>query len=303
MYQSTCTFDTSTTSMLKKQYQQYFQTLFAGKPQKVFNQKELQKLFEEQKSHLRIRSYNLTKFISLLTELAILKKVEFKFFNSETSLHKTRYLFGKPDKYDLTKGLGKNPYLSFESALHYHALLNKEPKINNVTIEQSPKKTVVKVLAQDRIDLAFSQEAKTANTMASYGKNKWLIHNGMFTGNIGLCDYKPSPSIKITDIERTILDATVRSTLVGGPERVLEFYKKAKGKVSTQNLLSHLKNINYTYPYHQSIGFYLEASGYDVKEYEGFKEIPMPYKFYLDYGMESTNYNKDWKVYYPDDLT
>jgi hypothetical protein len=289
--------------MTKNEYRQHFYDLFIKKEQKVFNQKELLSIFEEEKYHRNIpRTTSFTKFVTALINLSILKETTFKFSNAETYENKTRYFFGKPDKNELIQGIGKKLYLSFETALFYHKLINKEPKIDCVTIEQSPKKTVVKVLAQDRIDLAFSQEAKTANTMASYGKNKWLIHHGMFTGNIGLCDYKLSTTIKITDIERTILDTTVRSTLVGGPEKVLEFYKKAKGKVSTENLLSYLKNINYTYPYHQSIGFYLEASGYDVNEYEGFKEIPMPYKFYLDYAMESTNYNKDWKVYYPDDL-
>ncbi len=288
--------------MLKKQYQQHFQAIFTKKTHKVFNKTELQKLFEEQKSQIRIRSYNLTKFINLLTQLSILKECHFNFSNNDNSQEKTKYLFDKPDNNELIYGLGKNPYLSFETALFYHGLLKKEPKVNSVTIEQSFKKSVVKVLEQDRINHAFSQEAKMSNTIASYGKMKWIIHNGMYTGNIGLCDFGANPNIKITDLERTILDVTVRATFVGGPEKVLEFYKKVKGRISTQNLLSLLDQINYTYPYHQAIGFYLDKAGYDLNEYKSFKEIPMRYDFYLDYGMEENNYSEKWKVYYPSDL-
>ena len=64
-----------------------------------------------------------------------------------------------------------------------------------------------------------------------------------------------------------------------------------------------LKKLDYTYPYHQSIGFYFDYSGLYDSEFLGiFKKLPIKYDFYLDNKMEDLSYSKQWRIYYPSNL-
>ncbi|MEO8073964.1 MAG: hypothetical protein ABI686_12070 [Acidobacteriota bacterium] len=61
--------------------------------------------------------------------------------------------------------------------------------------------------------------------------------------------------------------------------------------------------MDYVYPYHQAIGFYLEkAEVYDENEIQQLKDIPMNFDFYLDYKMSETEYSDTWKIFYPKNL-
>ncbi|MBN1765422.1 MAG: hypothetical protein JW860_09220 [Sedimentisphaerales bacterium] len=87
--------------------------------------------------------------------------------------------------------------------------------------------------------------------------------NGMHIGNIGVveADGYEGEKIQLTDIERTLIDIAVRPEYAGGPFEVLRAYKSAKNKVSINRLTALLKKINYVYPYHQVIGYYLDKAG------------------------------------------
>jgi len=128
----------------------------------------------------------------------------------------------------------------------------------------------------------------------------------MNLGILGLTELKVDgqtlerEKIIFTDIERTIIDITVRPFYAGGVFEVLKAYRLAKGKVSINKLSAMLKTINYIYPYHQAIGFYLErAGGYKDSVIRIFKKIDIKYDFYLTYQMREMSYSKEWRLYYP----
>jgi hypothetical protein len=65
-------------------------------------------------------------------------------------------------------------------------------------------------------------------------------------------------------------------------------------------MLAMLKKLNYTYPYHQAIGFYLQRAGnYREAQIQLLKKFDFKYDFYLDHGMRNLEYSKEWKLYYP----
>ena len=68
-------------------------------------------------------------------------------------------------------------------------------------------------------------------------------------------DYGP---LRFTNLERTLIDAAVRPVYAGGVFEVRKAYQLAKEKVSVNRLAALLQKLNYIYPYHQAIGFYLE---------------------------------------------
>jgi hypothetical protein len=110
--------------------------------------------------------------------------------------------------------------------------------------------------------------------------------------------------LRLTDIERTLIDIAVRPFYAGGVAEVLTAYERAGGRASVNRLAGMLRKLAYVYPYHQAIGFYLEAAGsYDWNAIELFRGgFEYEFDFYLTYGMEETEYVPSWHVYVPKGL-
>ncbi len=68
---------------------------------------------------------------------------------------------------------------------------------------------------------------------------------------------------------------------------------------SINKLLVILQKLDFIYPYHQAIGFYLERAGYQKKLSEGFRDKPVQFDFYLEYGMKEKSFDENWKIWYP----
>ena len=104
----------------------------------------------------------------------------------------------------------------------------------------------------------------------------------------------------VTDIERTLIDITVRPIYSGGVYEVLTAFRNAAKRVSINKLVARLKMLDYIYPYQQAIGFYLEkASNYREAQIELMMGFDFTCDFYLDHEMGEVEYSKKWKLYYP----
>ncbi len=124
----------------------------------------------------------------------------------------------------------------------------------------------------------------------------------MFTGNLGITEinFSSNEFLPITDIERTLIDITVRPVYSGGIYMVLDAYKAAQDKVSINKLTAYLQKLNYVYPYHQAIGFYLDKTGaYSKKQIDLLHKFEMKYDFYLTHQMKEMDYSPEWKLFYP----
>jgi hypothetical protein len=91
----------------------------------------------------------------------------------------------------------------------------------------------------------------------------------------------------------------VRPNYSGGIYEVLHAYEAAKDRVSVNRLMATLKKLDYTYPYHQAIGFYMEQAGYNESVLKLVEKMEIKYNFYLTYKMKEPDYSKRWKLYYP----
>jgi hypothetical protein len=65
-------------------------------------------------------------------------------------------------------------------------------------------------------------------------------------------------------------------------------------------LVELLQKLQYKYPFHQVVGFYLEQSGVfkedEIKLLQGFER---KYDFYLVHEMIEMVYSAKWRLYYP----
>jgi hypothetical protein len=274
---------------------------FDDSQQKIYKQTELSKVIKAHKFEWKIwSSITLRDFLIFLLEKTKFEKVTLPFPNRK----ETRYIWGEVSEFALALSLKDNGYLSHHSAMFLNGLTDQSPQNIYINQEQPPKKSPQVQLMQENIDLAFKNSVRTTNNNAHF-KDK-IIHqlSGMNTNNLGVIERTESDGelLRFTNLERTLIDIAVRPVYSGGIHEVLAAYKLAKGKVSIYNLVNTRKTINYVYPYHQVIGFYLEKAGYDDDQLAPFLELNMEFDFYLVHKMEETSYSSKWRLHYPRDF-
>lgn len=106
-------------------------------------------------------------------------------------------------------------------------------------------------------------------------------------------------SVDVTSLERTLVDSTVRPGYSGGVPAVLQAFRLARDRISVTKLLGILRKLDYTYPYHQSIGFYLERAGYTEADQTLVKELGAKFDFYLSHGLNNPAFDPNWRVFFP----
>lgn len=209
-----------------------------------------------------------------------------------------RYLIGSPSIEEIGVSLKPEAYISHLTAAYIHGLVKYNPPVIYISVEASKRSKQEMRLKQEAIDAAFQKQQRHSAAQFDWDGNRFLLLTSQYTDRKGITKNK----YPVTNIERTLLDMTVRPLYGGGADTILQAYRNAVGKLDVKCLIKMLEEINFIYPYHQSVGLYLSMSGYDEKELNYLKSKPMPYRFYLEYGMTNPKYSNEWNIYYPETL-
>lgn len=240
-------------------------------------------------------------FIEFLLQKTKLRKVK---LTSPNYPDFERYIWGDASPYSLALSLRKRSYLSHASAVFLHALTDQIPKTVYANHEQSVKPKPTGGLNQQSINQAFSNTQRQSNYIYLYSDFNLVLLSGKNTGNLGVVA-TPSPtygSLSITGIERTLIDIAVRPDYAGGVYQVLRAYRSAKSKASVSVLTAYLKKLDYVYPFHQAIGFYMQRAGYEPERWQRLKEYPISFDFYLAHRMGDKDYDPEWRLFFPKGL-
>jgi predicted transcriptional regulator of viral defense system len=271
-------------------------------PTSMLTRTQIDRILFENREFWRVSvSTTVQNFIDFLLKETKLKIIKLKF----PSRTMDRYIWGSASTFEIVSSLKPDSYFTHYTAVYLHELTEQIPKTIYLNFEQLPKYRVDKELVQQRIDFAFKKPWRVSQNKALYKGHNVCILNGMFTGKLGVVETS-SPygeKISVTNIERTLIDITVRPIYSGGIFEVLKAYKLAKGRVSVNKLAAMLKKLNYLYPYHQAIGFYLEKAGvYGSTQINLIQKIDRKYDFYLTHQMKDISYSKKWRLYFPKGL-
>lgn len=265
----------------------------------LLKRRDIEYIFREKRESWKLAAGTKAReFIDLLLKHTALKQVNIAFPTNT----KIVYTWGEVTAFEIGLALVSKAYLSHYTALYLHGLTDQIPKHIYVNHEQSPKDSIIPPLEQSNVDVAFIKPQLYSSNQARFGDYTFVLLNGKYTNQLGVIEQKHfvAGSVQLTNLERTLIDLVVRADYAGGVYEVVEAYRRAAATVSVNKLVSLLTKLDYRYPYHQAIGFYMERAGnYRPAQLQLLKKIGMELDFYLTYDMGATDYSAEWRLYYP----
>ena len=274
------------------------------------------------------RRLNAESALKLLIDANSLKE-----FRLVSEKYGTEERIGIPecDIFDIALSMKTLAYFSHGTAAFLNHLTDDVPTTVYLNREQSPKKPPSGGLTQVGIDRAFSSKgrrssytfkvfnaARVRQPRAPFGEvDSFKKENvGDALGEVTLLSGKHTDGLEVgtaltprgravptTKLERTLIDIAVRPDYAGGPTKVADVYERAVLRgISTGALLATLKALDYKYPYHQVIGFYLERAGAGPSVLDRLMAMKSDFRFYLNYSMKGAVLNDRWNVYVPEGM-
>lgn len=278
---------------------------FEEASKRVYHVQDLKRILAENRTEWQLAdSTNIDEFIKLLMTKGDLREVQIvpgeKYPNARQY---TRYTWGDVSPYSIGAALRKGAYLSHGTAVFLHGLNDQIPRrAIYVNLEQSPKPAPdPNSLTQASLTRAFKGKQRESSFVYHWNDVEFLILNGKHTDGleVGMLEVAPGELVPVTKVERTLIDSTVRPTYAGGVYQVFEAYHRARDRASAATLIATLKKLNYLYPYHQAIGFYMQRAGFQPKQYERLKALGLEYDFYLAHGITDPAYDDEWRLFHP----
>ena len=185
-------------------------------------------------------------------------------------------------------------------------MTNNLPKTIFISIEKSKplKEIPKKQLLQEEVNKAFYMPPRISKNLIIKDIYTINLLQSKYSDALGIIHVNYNDAnINITDIERTLIDITVSPYYCGGCFEVLNAYKKAKGRVNVKKMHEMLLKLDYIYPHHQAIGFYLEKAGYPEKDLKLF-DYDKNLRFFIQRELKEKDrkYSERWNLFYPEFL-
>ena len=281
---------------------------------RVHKQRDLEVILSKNRGEWRLaQRMGFKEFLEYLIKSRKLRRLEFGFPHRK----EVRYTWGKVPIESVLLTLKPGCHFSHFTAVQLHELSEQDPRTVYLNHEQGPKPISQVGPNQERIDVAFRRKPRITKNLATVkgAKREGIrvcLLNGKHTGYLGVeerevrtRDEDTSARLRLTDLERTLIDIAVRPFYAGGVAEVLKAYERAAGRASVNRLAGVLRKLGYVYPYHQAVGFYLDAAGaHEQKAVELFHEgFEYEFDFYLTYGMKETEYVPRWRIHVPKGLS
>lgn len=275
---------------------------FDGLPRRVLKAKDIYDVLSKQRDFWRLtQNTTAEQFIGFLLKHSKLKMYEFEFPQRTERC----YVWDSAPLLAILQGLKKDIHFSHYTAMRAQGLTEQTPKTIYLTEERTSSPVGTGELKQEAIDAAFRKPARTSNNWVERDGKKIYLLNGAATDHLGVVnepvtdDSGEEVQVRLTSVERTLIDITVKPEYGGGVFEVLKAYELAKDRLSVNKLMAMVHKLEFVYPYHQAIGCYLQRAGYKSSQLELVRRLPTKHDFYLAHDMGDTRYDADWRLHLP----
>lgn len=283
---------------------------FDSNSSRAYSGQQLRQFFDRYVGELRApQTLTLSDFIKRLLEIGHLKRsiikpiTQPKKGDGATYKPITLYIWKDVAPTDVALALRPQSYLSHSTAAVHHGLLtiNEDLYANK---EQSPKPHSESTLSQDAMRRAFSNAPRMSNLIYGYEDKKIILLAGKNTGDFEVENAKSSHGtvIRVTSLERTLVDLAVRPSYGGGVNAVLAAYAKAIKRISLPKIVAVLKALDHLYPFHQAVGFYLSQAGMSPSATAVLRDLGLKFDFYLTNQIENPTFDPSWRIHFPPSL-
>lgn len=276
-------------------------------PARVLKLKQIQAILTRHRAFWRLaQSTTAEQLIDFLKVHAKLRELDFPFPQRAERC----FIWGDVPLLTILLSLRDNLYLSHYTAMQLHGLSEQTPTTIYITDERSSAsgQHPRDMLDQADIDLAFGRAPRMSHNWVEHAGKKIYLLNGSHTEYLGVIDERATDEsgqdvlVRVTNLERTLIDITVRPIYAGGVFEVAKAFELAKGSVSINKLVAMLRKLDFAYPYHQAVGYYLARAGYKPSQIELVRRLPIEHDFYLMHDMRETSYVEQWRLFVPNGL-
>lgn len=208
-----------------------------------------------------------------------------------------------------------NAFFSHHTASCIHGFNDPTDSIFMSNLYQS-KTSKKGVLNQNAINRIFSGKMRQVKKSTLITNNHLDLENKLYLlsqyadiskytlDDLGIIQKQVNKShILISSFERLLIESVVRPSYFPNLKSIIDIYIKAEKYIDFNKLFKILDSLNYTYPYHQSIGFLLEITNYSQQQVSLFQNLPINFDFYLIYNSSKYDlqYSEKWHLFYPKD--
>src|SRR5882672_1845160 len=212
-----------------------FQERLASSPKRVYSPMDLAiQITQLHAEHAFPRSTSERKFQRLLLESGTLKEIA---LTATYPFEAKRYHWDSFSPHELALSIKPGSYLSHGTAAYLHNLTDREPETIYVNKEQSFKNSKGN-LTQAGINRAFSNKQRHSGYVVTHNQVKITLLSGKHSDRLGVIKMtgRQGEQLELADLERTLIDISVRPGYAGGAKAVAEAYRRAVPKTSVTRL-------------------------------------------------------------------
>lgn len=276
---------------------------FEEDPRRVFWTEDIAQILDANRAFWRLSSgTSLGRFIGFLMTKGELREIELAPVNHEIRKI-SRYVWREASPFEIALSLKRKAYLCHGTAVTIHGLNDQIPNRLYLNKEQSPKPRSGG-LTQTSINRAFASKQRESRLIYRFAaQTEVAVLSGKNTDDLEVIEMQyAGAKLRVTSLERTLIDIAVRPAYAGGPLQVLAAYRGARDQVSVGTLVATLKKLDYIYPFHQVIGFYMERAGYSRSKYRRLQDLGLQFDFYLSYALKDPDFVPGWRLFVPKGL-
>lgn len=205
---------------------------------------------------------------------------------------------------DLLEGWTREKcYLSHFSALYFNNLIDQRPTSHYLSMDLHRPREVRGAINNLAMRQSFMKSAKTTTKVGVFDRTTFYFiernQGGEGVVTIDMEEDDISYKLRVTNVERTLLDSIIAPQYAGGVLTVVEAMRQAP--ISTRELIRIYSSLGLLYPYWQRVGFLLDLAGKREEAsdwHDSFKLSKT--EFYLEHEYRDTwKFDPKWSLYFP----